>query len=161
MKNRISVEEIRKLLPHGKDCFLYLPDHLKHVVLLSTEGDYPVIHALFYPPKEHFKGHFPGKPVYPGVIQLEALMQLGAILVLASADEPKIIYPVEIKKARFREAITPDTLFAILHVELTKLSKRGGEGFGAVYKCEKGESNYDKDKKPATEATFTFLFGST
>ena len=57
-----------------------------------------------------FPGHFPGKPIFPGVLMLEALAQL--IGVLAYASEPfdsnqKIMYFMGIDKARFRAPVVP------------------------------------------------------
>lgn len=63
---------------------------------------------------EHFfQGHFPGAPVMPGVLQIEALAQVGAILALREFEdrESKIPYFSGIDKARFRRPVVPgDTL---------------------------------------------------
>ena len=73
-------------------------------------------------------GHFPGNPVFPGVIQLEALAQAGAIAVLSDeryAGKLPLFGGVE--KVRWRRLVVPgDTL--TLHVELERLSARGGWG---------------------------------
>lgn len=153
MKKRvISVEKVRSLLPHGEDSFLYLPDHIENIELYETADEKLAIQAMFYPPAEHFKGHFPGKPVYPGVIQLEALMQLGAILALADENQSRIVYPTGMEKVKFHKAIDPDTRPVCLDMCQIQISKRGGKGFGKVL--------IDSSSVPATEATFSFLFGS-
>jgi len=75
-------------------------------------------------------GHFPGNPVFPGVIQLEALAQTGAIAVLADeryAGKLPLFGGVE--KVRFRRLVVPgDEL--VTTVELERLSARGGWGQG-------------------------------
>jgi 3-hydroxyacyl-[acyl-carrier-protein] dehydratase len=73
-------------------------------------------------------GHFPGNPVFPGVIQLEALAQAGAIAVLADdryAGKLPLFGGVE--KVRWRRLVLPGDELT-LHVELERLSARGGWG---------------------------------
>ena len=80
--------------------------------------------------EEFLAGHFPGNPVFPGVIQLEALAQAGAIAVLADeryAGKLPLFGGVE--KVRWRRLVVPgDEL--VLTLELERLSGRGGWGQG-------------------------------
>ena len=67
-----------------------------------------------------FKGHFPGNPIMPGVLQIEALAQVGGILVMNSIDEPDkyIPYLAGIENFRFRKMVKPgDTLVMRLRFE--------------------------------------------
>jgi 3-hydroxyacyl-[acyl-carrier-protein] dehydratase len=114
--------ELVALLPHGPEFrFIDAVDAFEPGTSLTARyrvtGDEP-----FLP------GHFPGNPVFPGVIQLEALAQAGAIAVLTDeryAGKLPLFGGVE--KVRWRRMVRPgDEL--VLNIELERLSARGGWG---------------------------------
>src|SRR4029453_5668196 len=75
--------------------------------------------------EEYFVGHFPGQPVMPGVLIIEALAQAGAILACKSStyDPAKqVIYFMAIDGAKFRKPVVPGDQ---LHLEVTPLRKGG------------------------------------
>ncbi|MGD9892436.1 MAG: 3-hydroxyacyl-ACP dehydratase FabZ [Dehalococcoidia bacterium] len=96
-----------------------------------------------------FQGHFPGQPVMPGVLMVEALAQVGAVALLSQPEhQGKIVFFAGIDGVRFRRMVVPgDTL--TLNVELTKMRGRVGKG--------RGEGRVDGQL--AVEGELTFAIG--
>jgi len=99
----LDVNEIMKLLPHRfpfllVDRVLEIDPGKKIVGLKNVTMNEP-----FFP------GHFPGHPVMPGVLIVEAMAQVAAILVYSSSDDnkDKITYFVGIDKTKFRKPVVP------------------------------------------------------
>jgi UDP-3-O-[3-hydroxymyristoyl] N-acetylglucosamine deacetylase/3-hydroxyacyl-[acyl-carrier-protein] dehydratase len=77
-----------------------------------------------------FAGHFPGHPIMPGVLQIEAMAQVASILLLRNTENAgKLGYFMSVDKAKFRKPVVPgDTL--MIQVELTKARGKIGKASG-------------------------------
>jgi 3-hydroxyacyl-[acyl-carrier-protein] dehydratase len=122
----VDIERILSLLPHR------YPFLLVDRVLEWSDGDRPQIHAIknVTMNEPFFQGHFPGHPVMPGVLILEAMAQAAGCLVqLLNAseedDEAKVFYLVKIDNARFSKTVVPGDQ---LHLHATQ--KRVMRGMG-------------------------------
>ncbi|MGB9588858.1 MAG: 3-hydroxyacyl-ACP dehydratase FabZ [Armatimonadota bacterium] len=116
----LDVEEIRAILPHR------YPFLLVDRVLELEPGKRAVGLKNVTINEAFFEGHFPGHAVMPGVLVLEAMAQVGGVLLLSmTGNEGKLAYFGGMDKVRFRKPVLPgDSL--ITEVELLK--NRGGVG---------------------------------
>lgn len=113
----LDIEAIQKLLPHRQ------PFLLVDRVVLVEPGVRLVAWKGVTMNEPFFAGHFPGKPVMPGVLILEALAQACALLAMKSLPpeqvQDKITYLMSIDGAKFRRPVVPGDRLE-LHVEVTK-----------------------------------------
>jgi 3-hydroxyacyl-[acyl-carrier-protein] dehydratase len=136
----LDIGQIMEFLPHRYP-FLLIDrvvefEHSKRIVALKNV----TINEPF------FNGHFPGYPIMPGVLVVEAMAQAGCILLLSEvADrEQKLVVFTGIEKAKFRRPITPGDQLRI-EVDVLSFRPRAGRMEGKAY----------VDGKLACEATLT------
>ena len=135
MSNSLTKEQIKELLPHREPMLLL--DQLVDIKKLHSGT------AIVNVTKDSFfvQGHFPGQPVMPGVLIVEAFGQAAAALTAHGLDkstyENKLVFLMSVEKARFRNPVVPDCKL-ILKIEAIR-------SHGRVWKY-KGEAFVDNKK---------------
>jgi 3-hydroxyacyl-[acyl-carrier-protein] dehydratase len=129
METVLDINEIMKIIPHRYPFLLV--DRI--VELVPKERIVGIKNVTMNEP--FFQGHFPGHPVFPGALLIEAMAQVGCVLMFKSFDiDPKeyVVYFMGIDKARFRKPVFPgDTVKFVLEPSVIKkrMSKMTGKAF--------------------------------
>ena len=80
-----------------------------------------------------FRGHFPDRPVMPGVLMIEAMAQVGGLIILNKAEHKgKFAYFMSVDKVKFRKPVVPGDVL-VIETELGKLRSRTGQVIGKVF----------------------------
>jgi len=114
----LGIEEIMKILPHRYpfllvDRVLEMEEKKRIVAIKNVSINEPF-----------FQGHFPGHPIMPGVLIVEAMAQVGGVLLMGTVDDPesKVVYFMSIEKIKFRKPVRPGDQ---LRFEVEVLQLRG------------------------------------
>jgi 3-hydroxyacyl-[acyl-carrier-protein] dehydratase len=140
-------EAIEEILPH-REPFLLIDE-----VLELRPGEGAVARKTVRADEWYLRGHFPGRPVMPGVLIVEALAQTGAVLMSKSLDVDvagKTILFISVDNCRFRQPVRPGDVIR-MHVEVLRAR-------GDVFKF-RGRALVDE--KVAAEAEFAAMVVET
>ena len=141
----LNVEQIMKILPH-REPFLFVDRIIslkkgKHVTGIKnvTINDY------------FFKGHFPGKPVMPGVLIVEAMAQVGGVMMLSPEENRgKLAYFLAADNIKFRKTVVPGDQL-VLDVVAGKIKTKTGQVHAKAL----------VDGKVVAEADLMFILGDS
>ncbi len=138
-----DIHKVKELLPHRYP-FLYI-DKMRDVVLGQSAVGIKNVTAN----EDIFQGHFPDKPVFPGVLIVEAMAQTASALVVETlnlAESNPLVYFMSLEATKFRKLVEPGDQ---LELHVTKIRQRG-----KVWKF-RGEGKVDG--KLVAEAEFTAM----
>lgn len=114
----LDIEEIKKIIPHR------YPFLLVDRILEFYDSDRVIGLKNVTANEQFFQGHFPSRPVMPGVLVIEAMAQVGAILAIKSTggvDPSKTVFLVGVDGAKFKKQIVPGDA---LIIEMKSVKRR-------------------------------------
>jgi len=141
-QERIDIKEIMSIIPHRYPFLLI--DRVTEIKLKESIVGIKNVTAN----EPQFMGHFPGRPVMPGVLIIEAMAQLSAVLVAKSMEstEDKEVFFMSIDESKFRKVVEPGDVL-IIYASIT-------QSRGAVWKFK---ARAEVDGKIAAESVFTAM----
>ena len=146
MSNSLNKQQIENLLPH-REPMLLIDELINIKKLSSATGIVNVKKNSFF-----VQGHFPGQPVMPGVLIVEAFGQAAAALTAHGIDkkvyENKLVFLMSVEKARFRSPVLPDCRLE-LNIEAIR-------SHGRVWKY-KGEAIVDNKRMADAQWSATIV----
>ena len=118
----LNKEEIKKIIPQ-REPFLMIDEIEEY-----TPGESAIAYKYVVQEEYYFKGHFPGNPIMPGVLIVEALAQTGAVAILSEKENKgKNALFGGIDKLRFKKTVLPGDK---LKLEVTIIKRKGPVGIG-------------------------------
>ena len=147
MKSDYDIQRIMELLPHRYPFLLV--DRVKELV----PGEKIVALKNVTINEPFFQGHFPGQPVMPGVLIIEAMAQVGGILAYETADpenQNRLIFFMGMDKVRFRKVVVPGDQI-IFEAKILKFRRKVAKMAGAAF----------VDDQLVAEAELMASFGET
>jgi 3-hydroxyacyl-[acyl-carrier-protein] dehydratase len=145
MSDVMEAEEILAILPHRYPFML-----VDRIVEISEDRERIVGFKNLTFNELFFQGHFPGNPVMPGVLQLEAMAQVaGVMLNLREGNQGRIAYFMSINNAKFRRMVKPGDQLR-MEIEAVRLRSRIAVVKGLAYVGD----------ELASEAELTFGYGA-
>jgi UDP-3-O-[3-hydroxymyristoyl] N-acetylglucosamine deacetylase/3-hydroxyacyl-[acyl-carrier-protein] dehydratase len=136
----MTIEEVMKMLPHR-------PPFLLVDRILKIEGNKIIGVKNVTMNEDFFRGHFPGHPIMPGVLQLEAMAQVAGILLLKRIEAAnQIAYFMSAEEVKWRKPVVPGDVL-VIELELTKVRGKIGKAKGI---CK-------VDGEVVSEAEVTFM----
>ena len=127
VKLPVDVNTIRQLIPHRYPFLL-----VDKVVELDVDAKRIVAHKNVTINEPYFQGHFPGQPIMPGVLIIEALAQAGGVLTQLSLGrdaQSKLFYLVKVDNVRFMKQVVPGDVLE-LHVQVKRMIRNMAVYYG-------------------------------
>lgn len=123
----MDINQIMELIPHRQPFLL-----IDRIEEMEAGKRVVAIKNVTYN-EPFFAGHFPGEPVMPGVLQVEAMAQAGAVVLLSLEEfKGKTGYFGGIKNVKFKRKVVPGDVLR-LELEIDKLKRNIGIGHGTAY----------------------------